>query len=96
MFSITEYDEKNMFSESRVYPNPFNSFIELGFNSSSDAGVRLSIADMTGRIIYSDEYNVQEGDNNIRINTLENIPSGIYFLRMEHGTSRLTSKLVKH
>ena len=79
----------------KIYPNPFTAYIELSFNSSSEVEVELSIVDMTGRLIQTAEHKIKEGLNTIKVNELENIPSGIYFLRMQNGASVLTSKLIK-
>ncbi|MCK5339072.1 MAG: T9SS type A sorting domain-containing protein [Bacteroidales bacterium] len=33
--------------------------------------------------------------NNIRVTALDNIPAGIYFLRLESGSSVITTKLIR-
>jgi hypothetical protein len=95
IYSVNEQEGDKLLSELLVFPNPFNSYVELSFKSSLGTNTNIAIADMTGRLVFSDTYTLQQGVNTIRINTMDNMPSGIYFLRMEQGGSVLTSKLIK-
>ena len=94
--SIGEEDHAGMFSATQVYPNPFTSQVVLSFSSKQDRTLKMVIVDMTGRTIFEDHHIMKKGANLIRINELESVPSGIYFLRLESGKSTITSKLVKN
>ncbi|RLD52426.1 MAG: hypothetical protein DRI97_14500 [Bacteroidetes bacterium] len=95
LLSVYEHDEDDRFSEVSVYPNPFKDFFEMKFNASESGTARLAVVDMTGRIILDKNYTIVPGNNIVRFNELGNIPSGIYFLRLESGNSVLTSKLLR-
>lgn len=95
LLSVTEHDEDDRFSEVSAYPNPFKDFFEMRFNASESGTAKLAVVDMTGRIIIDKNYTILRGNNIVRFNELGNIPSGIYFLRLESGRSVLTSKLLR-
>jgi len=92
---IIEQDGNTLFTEAHLYPNPFSDHFELRFNSKENILARLAVVDMTGRVIYEQEYRISNGSNNIRINELNQAPSGIYFLRLESGSSVITAKLIR-
>lgn len=74
-----------------VYPNPCNDELYIQ-NSSSSQDLNISISDYTGRIIYS------MTSSGLQINAsqiVENLPTGIYFLKIDDGVLPVTSKLVK-
>ncbi len=65
------------------YPNPFNSKTNIGFTSPSQSEVILSVYDIKGRLvelITNKDYSV--GYHNL-IWDAENIPTGLYLIRME-------------
>jgi hypothetical protein len=95
IYSVNEQDIENNLSDLMVFPNPFNTYLELNFNASLTTHANIAIADMTGRVIFADTYAIQQGANMIRINTMDYMPSGIYFLRLEQGGFFQTSKLIK-
>jgi hypothetical protein len=75
-----------------TYPNPFNSFFKLDFETSNSELVNYSLYDMTGRSI---EMNLIEPS---QIKTLEigkNLPSGIYNLIISQGTEMKTLRVIK-
>jgi len=92
---IIEQDGNKLFTEAQLYPNPFSDHFELRVNSKENIIARLAVVDMTGRVIFEREYRINNGLNTIRINELDQAPSGIYFLRLESGSSVITSKLIR-
>ncbi len=95
ILKVTEQDEAELFSEIKLFPNPFNSFVEMSFSSKEQGNARLMVVDMTGRTILENDYTLVSGINRIRINEMDQAPSGIYFLRLERGNSVITAKLVR-
>ncbi len=70
------------FSLSQNYPNPFNPVTNISFDLPSDANVKLSIYDISGRevdqllneMVYSGKHTVEFSGNNLS--------SGTYFYRL--------------
>jgi len=71
-----------------VYPNPFNDRIVV---SGLKSNAQVTISDISGRTI-GEFSNVS---NNQAINGLDNLKSGIYFLKIIEGMNHFTTKLVK-
>ena len=93
--SVTEHDEDDLFSEAKLFPNPFSSHVELSFTSKESNDAHVFIVDLTGRTVYESEHRVNTGFNTIRFMEMGTAPSGVYFIRLESGRSVLTSKLIK-
>jgi hypothetical protein len=82
------------FSLSQNYPNPFNPSTAISFNLPSRTFVSLRIYDALGRevsILVSEELSagiyVQEWN-------ASNLPSGVYFYRLQAGSFVNTKKLL--
>jgi len=70
-----------------VYPNPFSD--ELHLISSNSGVVEYSLTDISGRVVFSSQFNGSENIN------LKNLSDGIYFLQLVHGEYRNMRKLIK-
>jgi hypothetical protein len=95
ILTIIDNDEASVLTEMKLYPNPFTSSFDLDFISEEQGSGRLTIADMTGRSVYENNYVVEQGRNIINVNGLENVPAGIYFVRFQSKGSIVTSKLIR-
>lgn len=64
------------------YPNPFNSSTNIKFRMSNSGSVKLSVFDISGRLIKSlvNEY-LQPGEYNYNFNSAD-LSSGIYFYKI--------------
>lgn len=71
------------FSIASIYPNPFNPVTTIEFISQRNALVTLAVTDLAGRkmetIFHQD---VGPGRHEVQWNA-RNVPSGIYFVRMD-------------
>jgi hypothetical protein len=69
-----------------IQPNPINDFLEInGLNGS----FMYSISDLSGRIVQTGKQ------NNNRIDNLDRLLPGIYFLSLTKGDNRFTFKIMK-
>ena len=72
----------------KVYPNPFNE--ELLIQLESDEATTVTIADITGKIVYSNDFQCEK----VFINTTD-LSRGNYILFVKSNTSSFTKKLIK-
>jgi hypothetical protein len=76
------------------YPNPFNPSTTISFNLSSRSFVLLKVFDLIGRevaTIVSEE--MQAGNYSRQWNAFD-LPSGVYFYRLQAGSFAETKKLI--
>lgn len=69
----------------KVFPNPFLSHLRIDVPSG---GALIQIADLQGRIIYSEPYSQAVID-------LHHLPQGFYFLKIQSGSKVFQQKLIK-
>lgn len=79
-----------------VYPTRIKEQVTVGFAGSNcdNEEVRISIYSITGTMVYQGNYNI-DGDENITISGLGELPAGIYTLSIESSKGKVTRKLLK-
>jgi hypothetical protein len=77
-----------------VYPNPFNEMMTVSFTSDKAEAYTVSVVDLTGRVILSENKMAAEGANEEALN-LQNISSGMYLLVINKGNNVLQTRIVK-
>jgi len=80
---------ENMLS---VYPNPSSNFVNVSFTLQNQSNVKLQLIDLTGKLVREMNPSAMKGENIVAMD-LEGIENGIYFLRLETGTSTETKKI---
>ena len=80
--------------ESTIYPNPFNPATTISFTLPMDGLVTLRIYDVLGRVVATlvNEERLA-GPHHVLWNA-SNVPSGVYFSRLETKNGTLVSKLL--
>ncbi len=105
--SILRYynDGTNQISETRAscpdqfelfpnYPNPFNGITQISYNLFTGSLVRLKLFNLEGREIRTLVNRIEQaGFHRITLNCKE-LPSGVYFIRMQTGKAFQSRKLV--
>jgi hypothetical protein len=81
---INELDEENNFE---IYPNPTNSILNIKSNNQQLQNATIEIKNSLGQLVYFDVYAHQ-----IKISDL---PTGIYFITLNHKETKRTIKFVK-
>lgn len=61
-------------SKAVLFPNPNNGTFQCEFNSESDCQLELSVADVSGRIIYKQAVNATTGINSITVTLPNDVP----------------------
>jgi hypothetical protein len=90
---ITSIDE-NLGSQVKVkiYPNPASEMVNIKFETETDKEILLYILDSQGKLVKTDRIEEATTDKNIN---LEDLPSGVYYLRMIKGNLVNVYKVVK-
>jgi flagellar hook assembly protein FlgD len=70
------------------YPNPFNGTTLIRFEVATEDHIRLTILDILGRVVGSEDLGMCEPGDHVRIwpnadTAKERLSSGVYFYRIE-------------
>lgn len=84
----------NISLTSKLYPNPAYTEANLDMILSQKTKATIQLTDITGRVTWSIEKELNAGLNSIKIPLLNTTP-GIYFVRMITADGHLSYKLVK-
>lgn len=76
-----------------VTPNPASDEVNIRFDEEYDTEVRLSLMDATGKTVYNEDLFLNSGASKVTL-PLENIPSGMYFVRATDGKESHTERLI--
>jgi hypothetical protein len=91
-------DKRNIipirFALSQNYPNPFNPSTSISFSLPLRSSVSLKVFDLIGREVATIVSKEMSAGNYFRQWNATNMPSGVYFYRLQAGTSTETKKLV--
>ncbi len=76
-----------------LYPNPADNYVEILFKSDKSDHTYLTLTDIIGKKVYSQNIITHEGRNSYVIN-LKDVPSGIYLLSFKNNSINITKRLV--
>ena len=79
-----------------IYPNPAKDFAVVGIKLNTPSSVEISIYDMTGKLVYSNNAQVEAGHKELMINTSE-FATGTYnvIVKTEKGTLKDKLTVIK-
>ena len=86
---------ENPIKKFSVSPVPFNNELNLHFLADTKILSTLKLVDLQGREIYSRELTLAEGENEVKIESLSGIKSGLYFAVVENSNGILHRKVMK-
>lgn len=90
---LTTENMDNVFNIS-VIPNPNNGVFELNIqNNEENTDAKLIIVNMIGQVVYSKNMALEAGESTQAI-SLENINSGVYFVRIQLREKMIERKIV--
>lgn len=75
-----------------IYPNPASEQVNIQFESATDKEILLYLLDSQGRVVITDKIEVASIDKTI---ILQDLPAGIYYLRLTKGKLVNVYKVVK-
>lgn len=91
---VTSIDEvASTLSSFDIYPNPFKDFTTVAFTLKQAENVKMEVYNMLGELVSSDDKGgMTPGYNSVELNA-ENLPSGMYFVKLSAGTYSITKKV---
>jgi hypothetical protein len=81
--SIEELD----FVSVKIYPNPADDLINLEFDSETGVNYLMIVMDITGKRIFTENYQSQKGNNRKTID-VGDFESGIYFIQIKDESGK--------
>jgi endonuclease I len=78
--------------ELSVFPNPAEDRVIVKTRASSYTAAQLSVMDMTGKVVYTSQENLNGGLNLIALNA--ELSAGVYTVEIRSGESAQTTRLV--
>ena len=82
-------DIRNSKETVQIYPNPANDVLNIIISNNADG--KISLCDITGRVIFS----VSTNRTNIQTLNIGNLPAGIYMATYSSSEEIVTTKIVK-
>lgn len=95
-YFLTNIQNNELTNALIVYPNPAENILNLQFASSHSGKVNLSLKDISGKILISQNNECAAGENNFQMNTSA-IAAGIYLLEVisENGLVRVEKVVIE-
>lgn len=78
-----------------VYPNPFNTELNVSFNSETDQVITINLLSSDGRTVYSEERQVFEGEQNVLLQVDNSLEPGSYLLQVQTTSGTTTKRVIK-
>jgi len=97
--NVDELPSPLIFELAQNYPNPFNPVTEINFALPSESPVKLSVYDVSGRLVNTLVDDSRPGGRhkvlwNGRDNRGNRVASGIYFYQLDAGANSAKKKMV--
>lgn len=85
-------EENDAAFELSVFPNPSEGHVVVKTHASRPTTARLNVMDMTGKVVYTSQENLNGGLNLIALNA--ELSAGVYTVEIRSGESAQTTRLV--
>lgn len=90
----TNLSESANISQTRIYPNPVTTFLQLKIPQNISGTVFCQVSDLSGKVILAPR-SLNLGSGMIDINDIDMLASGMYVLNLETGKQRVNLPFVK-
>ena len=80
----------------RIYPNPFTSEFTVSILADKSSSAQVTVFDISGRMILTNNHAVTEGNNTIAISEMSNLNTGVYFVRVILDGQEVVVKMIKN
>lgn len=90
---VVKFDENEDNVRFVVYPNPVSDKVSFAYKAAAPERIQIIITDMFGKTISTQSVDVVVGQQDVSINNLEKLPVGMYTLKVEGTTTKVTKFL---
>jgi hypothetical protein len=80
------------FQVGNIFPNPANEYANLRVVMNNAQKINIEISDLSGRIIFSDKLDLNQGENIVPLNA-ESLKCGVYNITIGSNTNAVNRKL---
>jgi hypothetical protein len=78
----------------QIFPNPFDSEIEIIYESDISQTTKITLTDIAGKYIYETIYEMHKGTNRIKITPGDKITEGTYIINIKNNSYCSYKKMV--
>ena len=90
----TSVGQSRIFTELTTWPNPVNNELNVSVTSELKGNVRVSITDMSGRLVINENRALTNGLNRMVV-PVADLNAGPYMVELSNGTNTVSSRFVK-
>src|SRR4030095_4023888 len=80
---------------STIRPNPIESFFDVNVKLTSTSNVMIRLIDQNGRVMHTQRFSGQGGDNKFTVNNLSHLSKGVYIAEISVDEDIIREKLIK-
>ncbi|MGV3612465.1 MAG: T9SS type A sorting domain-containing protein [Fluviicola sp.] len=91
---VSDVDQSIIDSNLEVYPNPTTGRLIFDYVSTEDAGVKIVITSVDGKVVADHSGRILNGENQVSMN-LDHLKAGTYLYNFEIGGKVSSGKIVK-
>ncbi len=77
-----------------IYPNPINDESKLWIITNKNENLIVTISDILGRTIFTQNFELNEGENSIQLPVFNKLTSGIYYVQIIINNYSTTLKII--
>ena len=93
---MTDIEENNnSLNAFNLFPNPFINLITITCNSSQKQLVRVSLIDISGREVFSENKLLESNTNTFTIKPETQLAKGLYILKIVSNSQSSSIKVIK-
>lgn len=89
-------NEGESFELTSIYPSPFNERFTLEFVAPEGGQVNVSLLNMQGQTVYSEDLGVYAGHNSLNFDQGYALQKGYYLLVLEQNGNKINEKIYKN
>lgn len=86
--NIDSYFNKSIENKISITPNPFSSYINISYKSSNHNQLRIGIYELSGRIVFNENYILNNNQIHIENSSIENLKAGVYLIKIQNSLSK--------
>jgi trimeric autotransporter adhesin len=93
---LVEFDKTTIVNQTLVFPNPFETNVNIAVSSNMDGEAIVSVFDILGKEVFTNSFAITKGINTLTTSGLQALSSGIYFVKISGPSiEQETIKLIK-